>query len=722
MSLYASRLALSAALLAPLAATPAFAQADTRGAAGLDTILVTGQLERDALTTANTTGSRLDLTSLETPATVSVISGDLIRARGDMSIGDAVSRAPGIANVGNPGNGGVALTARGFGSGSVLQLVDGVRLFPASGSITFPTDPWMVEQIDVLNGPASVLYGQGALGAAVNVIMRKPNRERVEAEGEIGYGSQNSFHAAAGVGGPLTEQLAVRLDASYRRSDGYVERGDSESLAFSGTLLWTPTETLALTLRNDYGDSQPMKYFGTPLHDGKLDTRIRGNNYNVGDAQMRFKDNRTTFQIDWSPSESITVSNQVYRLSSNRLWRNLETYCWIDASGDCPNGYNGMPGQPDSIYRADNYGIGHHQIQWGNQGSVTIKTPFSGSVNNTVVVGFDVNAIRFTYDHDFNGDYQEDFVDPFNFDPGIYLNSVGITPQWRSRTREYAFFAEDRLQLTEQFSLVGGIRYEHNRVRRWNIGAAGDTLALDKKLHNTTWRIGGVYQPTQDISLYAQYTTGVDPLGALVSFSTGDVQFSHATGNQIEIGAKARFLDGRGTATIAAYRIAKNGLRSQRNAGAPIEQIGQRSAKGIEATVSLDLPSGFGIDANASILDARFDEFMSSSGRDYAGNVPAGVPEETANIWLRWDATASLQARAGLRYVGTRFSDDANRFRVPGYATVDATLSYALSDNVALDVHLYNLLDKDYAMTTYNDEQWMLGRPQSFDVSLRAKF
>src|SRR5690606_18292989 len=109
--------------------------------ASSDTILVTGHLERDTLTTANATGSRLDLTLLETPATVSVIEGDLIRARGDMSIIEAQSRAVGITNVGSVGNGGTALAARGFnGQGSVLQLINGVRLFPASGTITFPTD------------------------------------------------------------------------------------------------------------------------------------------------------------------------------------------------------------------------------------------------------------------------------------------------------------------------------------------------------------------------------------------------------------------------------------------------------------------------------------------------------------------------------------------------------------------------------------------------------
>src|SRR5690606_33527108 len=102
-----SRLTLSVLLLAPIAAVPAFAQAEpSDGASASDTILVTGQLERDSLTPANATGSRLDLTLLETPASVSVLTGELIRARGDQSIIDAQSRAVGITNVGNPGNGG----------------------------------------------------------------------------------------------------------------------------------------------------------------------------------------------------------------------------------------------------------------------------------------------------------------------------------------------------------------------------------------------------------------------------------------------------------------------------------------------------------------------------------------------------------------------------------------------------------------------------------------
>ncbi|HEX8056629.1 MAG TPA: TonB-dependent receptor plug domain-containing protein, partial [Novosphingobium sp.] len=212
-----------------------------------DSILVVGQ-RTAALDTVQSTGSRLGLSVLETPASVAVVDGETLRARGVLTIQDAAALAPGIVSIADPGNGGTALSARGFsGQGSVLQLVDGVRLFPVAGTITFPTDPWMPDRIEVLSGPASVLYGQGALGGAINVVTRQPNSDRLRGQAEVGYGSQNSFRAAAGLGGPLGELFSFRIDGSYRRSDGYVDRGKSESYSLSGALRFAPSDSFSLT-------------------------------------------------------------------------------------------------------------------------------------------------------------------------------------------------------------------------------------------------------------------------------------------------------------------------------------------------------------------------------------------------------------------------------------------------------------------------------------------
>lgn len=711
---------LGATILTPLGQTHA------QTATEAENILVVGQ-PGQALSRADSTGSRLNLSPLQTPASIAVIDGEAIRARGDLSIAETEARAPGFFNVGTIGNGGTALAARGFsGQGSVLQLIDGLRLFPVAGTITFPIDPWMVERIDVLSGPASVLYGQGALGGAVNVVTRKTNTQRTVAEGEIGYGSQNTFHGAAGVGGPIGDRLSYRVDGSYRRSDGYVERGRSDSYALAGTLRWAATDRLTVTLHEDYGDQHPMQYTGTPLIDGRLDPAIRANNYNVSDAYIRYRDSHTTLQADWTPSDRISITNQGYVLTSKRQWRDLESYCWVGASGQCHNGYNYSTSTPGNIYRTDNYGIGHDQTQWGDTGSVTLKLPLSGAISTDLVAGFEVNSIHLIYANDFGSDTQEDSVNPYSFNPGTFYDTQGVAPRFRTTTNEYAVFAENRLKFGEKVSLITGIRAEHDEVKRWSItypatGGSIDNFAFAKTLNNTTWRVGGVYQPVPTVSLYAQYSTGTDPLGTLTTYSGAQTAFSNATGNQVEIGAKGSFWGGRGTATLAAYRIVKKGLLYQQTLTSPIQQVGQQSSKGIEATLSLNLPAGLGIDANGTVLKARYDDFF-SGGTNFTGKAPPNVPQQSANLWLRWDATRQVRAQAGLRYVGQTWSNTANTFRVPAYAVVDAGLSWAMNRHASVNVHVYNLLDKAYAQTTYNDEQWVLGRPRSVDVSLRTAF
>lgn len=728
-----------ASLIALTLAMPARAEApEDNGDKTGNTIIVTGQREAP-LETQTDTGSRLGLTGLETPATVSVIDGDDIRARGDTSVVDAVTRAVGVTNAANPGNGDTGLTMRGFdGQDSVLQLYDGIRLFPTSGTITFPNDPWNVERIEVLSGPASVLYGQGALGGAINIIPKQPNSDRYEFQAEAGYGSQNTWHIAAGAGGPLAPTLSFRADASYRQSDGYVDRGDSDSLALSGALRWAPSSNFKLTLRDDYGAYEPPVYFGTPLIDGKLDTSIRHNNYNVADAHMFFRDNRVALDADWTISDALQFRNTAYYIRSHRSWRDLEAYCWVASDGYCPSYYNSDPGTPGDIWRGDNYGIVHDQKQYGDETTLKLSSPLGGTVKNDLVVGVDLSRTKLIYSHDFDTDYQEDSVPIDNFDPGLFLDTTGIKPHYHTQLDTIAVFAEDRLAINDKFSFVGGVRYEHNKTGRWNYvydsagtSIVGDTPALDvdpvthlgtqayKTLEHTSWRVGAVYQPTKNLSFYAQYATAVDPLGSIATYSTsGDAyQLTYATGHQLEAGVKGLFLNGKGQFTLAAYRLVKNNLFTQHVPGGPIEQVGQRSSKGIEASVSFSLPAGFAIDANGTVLDANYDDYPG-----YTGNTPADVPEQAANLGLSWTSGVGLQLRGDLRYVGRRFSDDDDLFPIPAYAVVDLSATYAVTKNIGLEVRVYNVFDKAYAETYYYPEEWILGRPRSVDVSVRANF
>src|SRR4030095_4499542 len=119
----------------------------------------------------------------------------------------------GVTNRSNPGNAGVGVAARGFSdTHSVMQLFDGELMFVGAGSVSFPFDPWMVERIEVLGGPASVLYGSGAIGGVVNVVPRRPSLSSKGTTIRVGAGSFNTWRGALGTAGAIGMSTAYRLD------------------------------------------------------------------------------------------------------------------------------------------------------------------------------------------------------------------------------------------------------------------------------------------------------------------------------------------------------------------------------------------------------------------------------------------------------------------------------------------------------------------------------
>ena len=129
--------------------------------------------------TRSISGEPSGLTLREQPAAVEIIPGEVIRTRGDLTAQEAVTRATGITAAGTPGDGSSALASRGFvGNDSVTQLYDGTRLYVGAATMTFPVDTWLMDRVEVLRGPASVIDGVGAIGGAINYVPRQPLRQQ----------------------------------------------------------------------------------------------------------------------------------------------------------------------------------------------------------------------------------------------------------------------------------------------------------------------------------------------------------------------------------------------------------------------------------------------------------------------------------------------------------------------------------------------------------------
>lgn len=656
-----------------------------------------------------TTGSRLSLTPLETPASVEIIPAQSIRERGQQSVTEAVTQnATGFTSAASPGNGGTSLATRGFsGHGSIMQLYDGTRLYVGAGTVTFPFDTWSAERIEVLRGPASVLYGEGAIGGVINVVPKKPT-DYFTHEAEVAIGTDATKRFGVGSGGPISDSLAYRFDASGIKSDGWLdEEGEFSSLAISGALRWRATDDLSFTVSHDYGDQSPLRYWGTPLINGTVPDGIRFKNFNVRDSDVHYRDNWTQFKTEWTPTDWFALRNTAYRLTSNRHWRNVESYNFQETGANA-----GL------IRRSSYIEIFHDQEQIGNRIDATVRSALPGGVKNEMVVGFDVNRIDFR--HTNNSPYGgESFVDPFNPASGWFINEDGTRPKFDTDTSQYAFFAEDRMQLSRELSLVGGIRLDRPTMERQDL-ETGESFT--KEFSNVTWRAGAVYSPIPGLAFYGQYATGVDPIGGLITLSKSNSEFDLATGRQIEIGVKQSFWDGRGEWTFAAYDIEKKNLLS-RDPDNPdiVHQIGRQSSRGVEASLALQLTDTLRYEGNVALLEANYDEFIGSGGVDYAGKRPRNVPEQIVNSWLTWAFLPDWEARIGAQWVGSVYSDDDNLVERPDFTVVNLGLDYHVDDTSTITLRGYNVFDEVYT-TGGSTTEWQLAPPRTAELSCRIKY
>ena len=663
-----------------------------------------------SLKTPTTAGSRLNLSALETPASVESLTGEQIRERGDRSVQDAVSRSTGISRTGTPGDGGTSLSARGFtGQSSVMQLYDGNRLYTGMGTVTFPVDTWSVDRVDVLRGPASVLYGEGATGAVVNVIPKKPFTGEIENHIRLGYGSYDSQQQAFDSGGSLTDTLSYRLNLNRLRSNGWVDRGDSSSDFFSEALRWQANDDLSFTLARD---QNPMNYFGTPLINGHFHEGLRDKNYNISNDKQHYNDQWTRLTSDWQISENVSSSNELYYLKAQRRWQNAENY--------------NVDRDTQQLSRSGYYGIGHQQEQVGDRQTFTFKHTLFG-LDSQTVSGVDYNRIRFQLNS--NSPFQDVLPDGQPIDlhhpqSGRFESVDPYRDQFQTTTKQMSAFAENRTQLSERWSLVTGVRRDYVHVDRDDLI---DGSQSDKTLTGNNWKAGLVFAVTPDTSLYGQYATSTDGVGGLISLSPNQQQYDLSTAKQTEIGLKQMFWDQRGEWTLAAYRIVKKKLLTDDPSNPTLkQQVGQQSSNGLEASLDLQLPYAWQLQANAAIVKAKYDDFAQSVGGvpvSRNGNRPVDVPRRTANLWLSKAINDDVKAGAGVRYVDARYADMANQNELPSYTVIDATLSWQALRTTTLGLQVNNLFDRQYAQSQYNEgQQWILGEPRSFFVTADYQF
>lgn len=688
----------------------------------LDKVIVTGRVR--SLEQFTPTGSRLNLSPRETPGTLDSINAEAIEARGLRSVEKAAESLPGINTGGSPGNP-ATFSMRGFTDGQITILHNGLYLGP-SNMTNRPQNTFNLQTVEVLKGPASVIYGQGAVGGAVNVTNKAPTFGPTGYEVLAGVSSFGGRLAGFGAGGGLSDTLAYRADISQASSDGYVHGAESSALNATVSLLWRPREDLSAQFSVDYANDEPTTYYGTPLvpadfarnpiggilsapNGHVVDASMRRNNYNVADARIKAHQIWPQAYIKWTPAAGVTVQNLSYYFQAGRTWINAESYTF----------------DPDTAQIGrDRFFVFHEQKLWGNQTSVTLDQPIGG-LGNRFVIGLDYSKLDFERERGFP---DGDSVDPYGTGPS---GSFGERVRRRSPTRwtNAALFFEDALDVTDKMKLVFGGRYEYLDLERGNYGPDGQfqpATSFTRTYRPANARVGVVYDVTPNVTPYASFTTATDPAGSNIFLVNAGEDFDLSKSRQVEVGVKASTDGRRLSGTLAVYDIKRNNVLAL-TAQDVVSNVGEQSSRGIELSGDAQLASQWSLNANASYTDAKYERFIdSNTGLDASGNRPTNVPRTVVNAWtsVREVGGLPLELGLGVRRVGVRYGNTANTLRLDAYTLANVYATYELTPDVSVSLRADNVLGEDYVQwaDVYYPGQVILGQPRSYELSLHARF
>lgn len=700
-----SPLAGAAALACLLAPPLAHADDADAPAPSLPVVRVVG--ERGAglgLQLPSTSGSRTGIATQELPASLNSVDSETWQDQGKFDLVDIISGTVGMMGMSAPGNGSLSFSARGFtGTNSVGIAEDGVRLGVASGTVSYPRNAWGYERVEVLRGPASIVYGSGSVGGTANMVRKQPSRIPAR-ELLVGGGSHGTGQLGVGLTGPIGETMSYRIDAYGRYSSGERDLGRDSSAKLMTTLRMQPSSAVRLELLADISEDKPERYFGTPTLNGQVIEWMRKENYNTDDSVVRYKERRLRARGSWQVNDGLTLRDEAYHFRSDRLWKNIEAYA-----------YN--PGT-NTVARSDYLEIGHDLKQSGNRLEASLQ---AGA--HQLAAGWEASRAEIVHSNNspYGGSSTVTALNPVH---GLWASPDPTTPGFGSRMTSHDFYLEDAWRPTEQWMVLTGIRRDLNKVVRREF--RGGT-PFDKSIGGTAWRLGTSYSINPGTNVYAQWSQGHDPVTNLLTLNLTNRDYKLTRARQVEVGLKQQAAGGLAEWTAALYRIEKTDIITRDPVTPSLSvQGGAQRSRGLELTGVLRPRADWRLEGNYAFTDAKFTRLIEgNAGLDRSGNRPANVPRHSANLWAHYMMDSGVgrwQTSLGVRLVGERFANNANTARTGGHSVWDAAIAWQPRRNTTVRLVARNLADKVYTYTAISGSQAILGEGRRFDLSADFAF
>ncbi|MFD1744294.1 TonB-dependent receptor [Rhizobium helianthi] len=715
--------AATAGLAVSISAIPAVAEAQSQPAAAkpagaaagdevvLNRVAVTGEGARSANTNQRTTGiARLNASIKETPKTVNVVPAEVIEQQRATTLEQALRNVPGITlstGEGNGGQNGSQFRIRGFQARSDVY-VDGLRDFGVYSRDTFNT-----EDVQVFKGPAGDNFGAGNTGGLINQSTKRARLENFT-KVDQGVGSGPTYRTTVDTNYQINDTTAIRINGLFHKqnvADRDHVTSDRRGFAVDfGMGLGTETEW-HLSYSYLHGDGVPD--YGQPMVRGRdgiylpaaefgFDPSIsyvRSTNQDVTNNHMLGSAIRSELN-DW-----LTVTNDTRLTFYGRDFGGTVTgSCADSATSTCATDFFNRRTSATYALSAGG-GLTYKQDGWAIQNVSSAQMEFElGGFKNKAVVGLDVshqndervegswpNWANRNRESLFNPRYNYNFSPVYNYAAKRTLDATNV-----------GLFASDRLYLTDQFSVLGGLRLDYFK-------SEVEQAALQASQSNTDLNpsFGVIWEPTDNLSMYASFSRTHKPVSTDIAALTGlatelpsrTSPLAPEVSDTWEVGVKVDLLNGKLGLTGAFFQVDKDNSYNEVTGlpGGLGEVSTGRRVRGVETGISGQVTDKWSVFANYAYLDG---EITSSATAADIGREAPNVPKHNFNLWTTYTLAeevsavlpGKLQVGGGIQLASAYWLDTANTQKIPQSFSLDAVVSYQ-TDKFRVSLNGYNLTD-----------------------------
>jgi iron complex outermembrane receptor protein len=668
-----------------------------------------------------TSASRLGLTVREIPATVEVIDQQTIRDQGYRTVSEVAQGAVGVTSGDNPAEPS-AFSMRGFTNSQINTLYNGIKIGPQNMTSRV-MDTANLESVEILKGPASLLSGEGASGGAINYVTRQPTTGAVRNEAFFSYDSLHSFRSSYGSGGSTNVQgLDYRFDVSRSSLNGFTDDTNTKTLNVSGQLNYRVSDSFKIWGAIEYKQDKSTAYWGTPLvpiaFSGSHATTgiVSGNyvsNYNGTNLGPVTIDDRT-YNTNYNVLDNHVKADGMYGYGAKREWFNNE----VEAFNADVN-----------LVDRERFFVAHDQKLFGNITDLTWNSNIAG-MDNRLVTTFAASNLDFVRPGAAN--FPHDLVSLVDPARGTY--GLLTTQQQTAKIDNESLSLEDRLKITRNFALIGGLRFEHIGLDRNSTTVTFAERAgfpFSKDWAPVTGRFGYTWEAIPGMTFYSQYATGAD-VSASNIFLLGALQpLDLTTSRTYETGVKQLFWDNRAEWSFSAFDILRKNVYAAAG-GMTLNIAGRQQSRGVEIAAAIRPTSAWKFWGNFAYVDARYADYVFDGG-SFSGNTPPNVPRIVANAGASYRFATALPVELGasVRHVGNRFNTDANTVTLDAYTVADAYVFvdipkqiFGAVDQTRLTFRVRNLTDKRYAIwgDPFYPDQILLGTRRTYEVSAAFKW